>query len=52
MCCFFLSLQMYKSLMQMKHYANQGGDVDALELYFEVQTLFVCLLLYLLFVRL
>ena len=29
--------------MQMKHYANKGGDVEALELYFEVRFCFMFL---------
>jgi hypothetical protein len=33
---FYLDEQLYRSLMQLKHFANSGGDVESLELYFEV----------------
>lgn len=28
--------------MKLKHYANNGGDIDSLELYFEVKTHILC----------
>jgi hypothetical protein len=33
---YYLDEQLYRSLMQLKHFANAGGDVESLELYFEV----------------
>jgi hypothetical protein len=35
---YYLDEQLYRSLMQLKHFANAGGDVESLELYFEVST--------------
>jgi len=32
---YLLDEQLYRSLMQLKHYANDGGDVESLELFFE-----------------
>ena len=34
---YYLDEQMYRSLMQLKHHANKGGDIESLELYFEVR---------------
>jgi hypothetical protein len=40
---YYLDEQLYRSLMQLKHFANAGGDVESLELYFEVSfPLFLC----------
>ncbi|KAJ1422048.1 hypothetical protein B484DRAFT_332494 [Ochromonadaceae sp. CCMP2298] len=33
---FHLDETMHRSLMQLKHHANAGGDIESLELYFEV----------------
>jgi hypothetical protein len=33
---YYLDEQLYRSLMQLKLHANQGGDVESLELFFEV----------------
>lgn len=33
---YHLDEQLYRSLMQLKHHANSGGDLDSLELFFEV----------------
>jgi len=32
---YYLDEQMYRSLMQLKHHANNGGDLESLELFFE-----------------
>ena len=34
---YYLDEAMYRSLMNLKRHANSGGDLDALELFFEVR---------------
>jgi hypothetical protein len=41
---YYLDEQLYKSLMQLKHFSNSGGDLDPLELFFEVYFIFAFLL--------
>jgi hypothetical protein len=37
---FYLDEDLYRGLMKLKHFANEGGDVESLDLYFTVRIIF------------